>query len=1559
MKNTGIPYVVASDINVSGSTFTIEAGVTVKFDQYVTLFVTDGGVLRAVGTSSSLITFTSSESSPTPGYWGGIFFSNAGASTLLQYATVEYGGANYGSNLYIYYASPTIKNCTIRKSSGHGIFVNGSGANPNISYTLLTANVNGLYATGYANPVISTNDIISNTDYGVYNEPWSTEVNAENNWWGHASGPYHPTLNSAGRGNKVSDNVDFSPWRTVSSAQDVTPPADPVVTSQLATKNNPYTLAGTKEANSSIFVNNTQVIPVNSSTTWQYQVTLQEGPNSYSVSSRDSAGNPSNSIDVTVILDTNAPTIESSLPADNAWVKTLSTVTFDLNDSYSTINFSTTFSGANMKNSSGQAVAGSWTSSGPNRAVFTPSTALANGAYTVTLYPTDALANKRTVTIAFTLDSVPPARPTIDPLTAPVLSSAVAISGTKSLDSTAIVVTIDCAGATVYDAWYPDDLTWSTVVYGLCEGSNKITAFAVDAANNYSSSAQMTFTVDTRPPADPVVNTPVSPTKQSSITLTGTKETGSYLFVNYVNTSAAYAGTSWSYVVNLDEGENYIVVYVQDEAGNPSQSVILTVVKDTTAPEISSSTPAADSFITQADSIDILLYDAHSSVNLNASLNGASVRNTATNTAVGGAWSVQQGRLIFTRNTTVGMPDGIYMVTVNPVDALGNARTANFTFTLDTAPPVVQSFRMDPASPHKAENVWFTVTFNENMMTSVTPTVTFTRGLFFSTYGVTEGMWISGDTWQGNYTLKPANGDGTYGTYTVKIIDAMDAAGNIMADKSFQDAFVLDTVAPNPPEPAGVVTPTNVPNQILTGTKPAGTAISINGIQMVPENANTTWSCDYPLGEGENTLSITAQDAAGNDSAPRTAVIVLDTTPPLFTINPYQNPSPVATQTLTGSKEPGSIVKLNGTQIFGTTDNSTTWSYSVRMGSGVTHLVFTAADALGNTQTEILDILYDTSAPPPLLPNVLIADGAGDGTEVSLSWPDYPATEDVGYYAVYKSSATFNNVAGMTPIGTVTSGIAMYKVTGLVKGTTYYFAVVPVDMAGNQTNTVYAASAIPIDTKAPEEVTDAVAQAGYTATQGNFITITWTPSINSTGDLAGHIVRLDSGNGYDSGTPLGKTATTYTRTGLSDATWYKFKISVKDTAGYESDGVIIEAVTRLNNPSNLKAVPGTDKVTLSWSPVISAYVKQYNIYRADGATARTDISGMTRIGTASPADSGYIDTGAVNDSTYQYAVTVENISGAERTSVQSVSATPRTDSSGPVIDTFSLAAGQVVSSPITITATAHDADSTMGWMELSIDGTVVSTQEGESASYVWNVAAVSDGNHVVKIKAVDGKEKFTEIARTVIVSLAQPAMPAITDHVVSQTTPTYMVSVSGTAPLFTTVILKVNGVVVGQTPVSPNGEVGVFTFDTIALKEGDNVLSVKASHRGGDSAYSPAYHVLVDTGAPPAPQNLAGQVQPGGLIRFSWTSPAGEMPTGYNLYTSSSSFSSKNDPGVTNTDASPVTHQYKEYNPGDDDLRYYAVTGIDGAGNESPISNVISISSDRTAPAVLTSVQYT
>ncbi|RMG26291.1 MAG: hypothetical protein D6732_21425, partial [Methanobacteriota archaeon] len=47
--------------------------------------------------------------------------------------------------------------------------------------------------------------------YGLFNASLNS-VTAENNYWGDATGPYHPILNPSGLGDRVSDNVDFIPW---------------------------------------------------------------------------------------------------------------------------------------------------------------------------------------------------------------------------------------------------------------------------------------------------------------------------------------------------------------------------------------------------------------------------------------------------------------------------------------------------------------------------------------------------------------------------------------------------------------------------------------------------------------------------------------------------------------------------------------------------------------------------------------------------------------------------------------------------------------------------------------------------------------------------------------------------------------------------------------------------------------------------------------------------------------------------------------------------------------------------------------------------------------------------------------------------------------------------------------------------------------------------------------------------------------------------------------------------------------------------------------------------
>ena len=117
----------------------------------------------------------------------------------------------------------TIQNSEI-SSNGVGIklsdssWLQGSADNNVIQYNEVHDNDDGIVVKDGdigANNLINNNKIYSNTagPTGLHNYDEQV-INAENNWWGSSSGPYHATLNPTGKGDTVSDNVDFDPWTT-------------------------------------------------------------------------------------------------------------------------------------------------------------------------------------------------------------------------------------------------------------------------------------------------------------------------------------------------------------------------------------------------------------------------------------------------------------------------------------------------------------------------------------------------------------------------------------------------------------------------------------------------------------------------------------------------------------------------------------------------------------------------------------------------------------------------------------------------------------------------------------------------------------------------------------------------------------------------------------------------------------------------------------------------------------------------------------------------------------------------------------------------------------------------------------------------------------------------------------------------------------------------------------------------------------------------------------------------------------------------------------------------
>ncbi|MCK5259045.1 MAG: right-handed parallel beta-helix repeat-containing protein, partial [Thermoplasmatales archaeon] len=111
-------------------------------------------------------------------------------------------------------SSPIIKHCNISDNDGTGITCRYNSS-PSIDSCSISWNtIHGVYCYGIdVNPELHWNNIVYNTYYGILNNATQL-INAEDNWWGDVGGPYHPTANPTGQGNRVSDYVDFDPWLT-------------------------------------------------------------------------------------------------------------------------------------------------------------------------------------------------------------------------------------------------------------------------------------------------------------------------------------------------------------------------------------------------------------------------------------------------------------------------------------------------------------------------------------------------------------------------------------------------------------------------------------------------------------------------------------------------------------------------------------------------------------------------------------------------------------------------------------------------------------------------------------------------------------------------------------------------------------------------------------------------------------------------------------------------------------------------------------------------------------------------------------------------------------------------------------------------------------------------------------------------------------------------------------------------------------------------------------------------------------------------------------------------
>ncbi|MBI4580506.1 MAG: hypothetical protein HY718_12435, partial [Planctomycetes bacterium] len=187
------------------------------------------------------------------------------------------------------------------------------------------------------------------------------------------------------------------------------------------------------------------------------------------------------------------------------------------------------------------------------------------------------------------------------------------------------------------------------------------------------------------------------------------------------------------------------------------------------------------------------------------------------------------------------------------------------------------------------------------------------------------------------------------GNVTLEILAATD---RIRGEVQHLSPFVVVEAFSTPPAPPTVVAPptrTRASPLSLSGAKEAGTSILINGVIVVPIDAQTTWSYDLALIEGHNTISITSGNAAGQQS-PSTVTfsVTLDTTAPAApTLDSFDSPTPLFAIVLSGTKEAGGAVVINGVVVV-PADALATWSARLSLALGDNSFDIFVRDEAGN-----------------------------------------------------------------------------------------------------------------------------------------------------------------------------------------------------------------------------------------------------------------------------------------------------------------------------------------------------------------------------------------------------------------------------------------------------------------------------------------------------------------------------------------------------------------------------------------------------------------------------------
>ncbi|ECE0317711.1 Ig-like domain repeat protein [Salmonella enterica subsp. enterica serovar Oslo] len=1229
--------------------------------------------------------------------------------------------------------------------------------------------------------------------------------------------------------------------------------------------------------------------------------TWADGSYTLTVKVEDKAGNTSYSAPLTVVIDTQIAidgvelVNDSGVKGDNMTNDDRPhfrvTVPTDVNEVRLSID------GGNSWVQATPGVAGSWEYIWP--------TDLADGQYTLTVEATDKAGNTVTKTIDFAVDTT---------LSVPVivLNSAddTGVQGDNMTnrtqptfalqhiddDAVRVTVSVEHGGVTTtFDATKGTGGWTFTPTASWTDGDYTLSVSVEDKAGNTSHSASLTVTVDTQIainnielvndsgiPDDNLTNN-VRPhfqvTVPTDVNVVRLSIDGGKTWV----TAAQKAAGVWEYIWpdDVTDGSHTLTVEATDEAGNKAtQTLDFTI--DTTLSVPTLSLDSADDSGIAGDNITNVKTPGFTLNNIDTDVSRVivevmhnGIKQEVPLVQTGGQWRFAP---------TSDWADGDYILTVKVEDRAGNVKqSAPLTVTVDTHiaidrielvndSGIPDDNLTNEARPH------FQVTVPADV-NGVRLSIDGGKTWFDATQSATSGVWDY--TWLTNV----ANGPHTL------MVEASDKAGNKTTQKL---DFTIDTILSEPTITLDSADDSAAGDNITNVKMPGFTLGNIDAdvtkvvvtvahdgknqqIELIKNGGVWRFTPGAAWTDGDYTLTVKVEDKAGNTNYSAPLTVTIDTQTSIDRIE-LLNDTGIVGDNLTNEARPQFHITVptdvNSVQL--SLDGGINWVNATLTSDGVWEYIWPtdlventytltvkATDVAGNTATETLNFIIDTTLSTPTITLDSADDsGTANDNKTNVKTPGFiigGIDSDVTQVVVQVMRDGHSEEVELTQ----TNGQWRFVPGSAWTDGDYTLTVTVKDEAGNIRHS--APLTVTIDTQIAIDHIELVNDSGI---PNDNLTNNVRPHFQVTVPTDVNVVRLsiDGGktwfNATQSATP-----------GVWDYTWladvgegkHTLTVEATDKAGNKTTQKLDFIIdTLLSEPTIV--LDSTDDSGTKGDNLTNANKPTFLLGNIDAdaryVTVEVQHGGTKEVLTATKDATGnwsVTPTGTWADGDYTLTVRVEDEAGNEK---HSASLTVTVDTQ-ITIDVIELVNDNGIPGD-NMTNDAHPqfrvtVPGDVNEVSLSIDGGVTWVKATQSATPgVWNYTwpgTVPDGDYTLNVKATDnaGNTVTETLHFTIDTTLSVPVIVLNSaddtgvqgDNMTNSTRPTFALQHIDDDAVRVTVSVEHGGV---TTTFDATKGTGGWSFTpTGAWADGDYTLSVSVEDKAGNTSHSASLTVTVDT----------------------------------------------------------------------------------------------------------------